>query len=417
MNRVKCIFVAIILLLGNAVADANGTVLGSWTGKLAVGTNSLTIVLNFAHDNDGKLVCTLDSPDQGARNIPAVPDIKGDSVTVTIQMLGAAYSGLLQGDVIDGIFTQFGNSFPLKFSRGTEKLNRPQMEALVNDLPTSDVTFANSADGVTLAGTITYPIGYEKIKDGKLPVVLMITGSGQQNRDEEILGHKLFLVIADYLARNGIATLRYDDRGVGQSRGGDVRNATTLDFVRDAKAGVELLRADKRFGKVGVLGHSEGANIAMMLGAKGVVDFVVGLAGIGVKGDEALTAQVNMMYKINGSNQTVTVEQYRKNVEKSAQPWIRWFIDYDPTPDIKAIRCPVMALNGDKDCQVISALNLTAIKQKLPRNRKNLVKEYEGLNHLFQHCTTGAFEEYRTIGETFSPEVLADITKWIKSLH
>lgn len=241
----------------------------------------------------------------------------------------------------------------------------------------------------------------------------MVSGSGQQDRDEEIFGHRPFLVIADYLARNGIASLRYDDRGFGASEGGDVEHATTEDFMQDALAAVEFLRSSGRFSKVGVLGHSEGGSIGFMLGAAGAVDFVISLAGPGVMGDVALTAQVNRIMELSGQPGMVSEEMYRANVRVENNPWLNWFIDYDPSDDISSMKCPVMALNGDKDCQVISSLNLAAIQEKLPRDSRNFIKEYASLNHLFQHCTVGASTEYRSIEETISPEVLSDISGWI----
>ena len=246
--------------------------------------------------------------------------------------------------------------------------------------------------------------------------MLMVTGSGLENRDEEVFDHKPFLVIADYLARNGIATLRYDDRSFGESKGGDVKNATTKDFARDAEAGIAYLKSTKKFGKVGVLGHSEGGSIAFMLGAKDKVDFIISMAGIGVKGDTVLTAQTNKAMELAGQTKRLTTLQYRVNTMFQKSPWLNYFIDYDPAADIAATKCPVMAINGDKDIQVISSLDLPRIKKNLHENKYNFIREYPSLNHLFQHCTTGTPSEYRSIEETISPEVLSDMAKWINSL-
>ena len=295
--------------------------------------------------------------------------------------------------------------------RGEEKLNRPQNPVAPYPYKTEEVAFKNVADGATLVGTLSYPIGYKK---GKTPVVLMVTGSGQENRDEEIFDHKPFLVIADYLARHGVATLRYDDRGFGKSTGGDVEHATTLDFMRDAASGVDFLRTSKQFGKVGILGHSEGGSIAFMLGAKGKVDFVISMAGIGVKGDTALTAQANKILELTGQSMRFSTHQYRMNAIIERSPWLNFFIDYDPSGDISKTLCPVMAINGSRDVQVIPSLNLMGIKAHLKPNSKNIIKEYPSLNHLFQHCKTGNVLEYRMIEETISPEVLEDIVRFIK---
>jgi pimeloyl-ACP methyl ester carboxylesterase len=245
-------------------------------------------------------------------------------------------------------------------------------------------------------------------------VLLFVSGSGQQNRDEELMNHKPFLVIADYLARNGIATLRYDDRATGKSVGGDVKNATSEDFARDAAAGIEFLRSKKTFSKVGILGHSEGGTIAFMLGGQQKVDFIVSLAGPTVKGDTLLAAQSNRILSLSGMPANMTVEKYRQTATSVKIPWLDWFNDYDPSDDIRKTRCPVFALNGDRDCQVISSLCLPALKVLLPSSKKHLIKEYPELNHLFQHCTTGLPDEYGQIEETISPEVLSDIAGWIK---
>ena len=384
---------------------------GVWTGKLNVGPQILTLVLHVLHEASGNAVCALDSPDQGTMNIPVKSDYcSADSISVSLEQLGLSYQGRLKGDEIVGTFTQ-GLAFPLTLKRGEEKLKRPQNPVEPFPYKTEEVTFTNATDKATLVGTLSYPTDYKK---EKTPVVLMVTGSGQENRDEEIFGHKPFLVIADYLARHGVASLRYDDRGFGKSTGGDVKYATTADFARDAASGIEFLRTLKCFSKVGVLGHSEGGSIAFMLGAKGKVDFVISMAGIGVRGDTALTAQANRLLELSGQPMRLSTLQYRVNAYIKKSPWLNFFMDYDPSGDITKTLCPVMAINGERDVQVISSLNLIGIKGHLTENPKNFVKEYPALNHLFQHCTTGNVSEYRMIEETISPEVLEDIVRFIK---
>ena len=384
---------------------------GVWTGKLNVGPQTLTIVLHVAHETSGNVVCSLDSPDQGAMNIPVKSDYcSADSISISLAQLALSYQGKLKGNEIVGTFTQ-GMAFPLTLKRGEETLKRPQNPMEPFPYKTEEVTFTNATDKATLVGTLSYPTDYKK---GKTPVVLMVTGSGQENRDEEIFGHKPFLVIADYLARHGVASLRYDDRGFGKSTGGDVKHATTADFARDAASGIKFLRTLKCFSKVGVLGHSEGGSIAFMLGAKGKVDFVISMAGIGVRGDTALTAQANRLLELSGQPMRLSTLQYRVNAYMKKSPWLNFFMDYDPSDDITKTLCPVMAINGERDVQVISSLNLIGIKGHLTENPKNFVKEYPALNHLFQHCTTGNVSEYRMIEETISPEVLEDIVRFIK---
>lgn len=407
----KKIILSICLLCSWAGAFAQKPIEGDWMGKLNLGPQSLTIVLHVNCDAQGKAECTLDSPDQGAKGIAVETDYcSSDSISVSLASLALSFQGKLKGDEIVGTFTQ-GQSFPLVLKRGEEKLNRPQNPVAPYPYKTEEVAFKNVADGATLVGTLSYPIGYKK---GKTPVVLMVTGSGQENRDEEIFDHKPFLVIADYLARHGVATLRYDDRGFGKSTGRDVEHATTLDFMRDAASGVDFLRASKQFSRVGILGHSEGGSIAFMLGAKGKVDFVISMAGVGVKGDTALTAQANKILELTGQSMRYSTHQYRMNAIIKRSPWLNFFIDYDPSADISKTLCPVMAINGSRDIQVISSLNLAGIKAHLKPNPKNIIKEYPSLNHLFQHCKTGNVSEYRMIEETISPEVLEDIVRFVK---
>ncbi len=414
MKKSFIILFVLVALTGQAQVNSTTALLGSWSGKLKVGAMSLTIVLHL-DQVDGNVKVSLDSPDQGAKGIPASKEyLSDDSVAVKIVSLGATYRARLKDGKLDGTFSQSGMSFPLEMSKGIAEVKRPQMPKAPYPYETEEVTFRNEADGATLSGTLTWPVGYNK--NQKPVMVLFVSGSGQQNRDEEVMNHKPFLVIADYLARQGIATLRYDDRATGKSVGGDVKNATTADFSRDALAGIDFLRSKKAFSKVGILGHSEGGSIAFMLGSQKKVDFIVSLAGPTVKGDTLLAAQSNRILSLSGQPATMTVEKYRQTVATMNQPWLNWFNDYDPTNDIRQIRCPIFALNGDRDCQVISTLCLPALRRLLQPSKKHLIKEYPSLNHLFQHCTTGLPDEYSQIEETISPEVLQDIAQWINSL-
>lgn len=399
-----------------AQGQTAGKLIGSWTGKLKVMGTSLTLVLHVEQSAD-QVVVSLDSPDQGAKGIACTTEhLSADSLAVKVDMIGAAYRARLKDDKLHGTFTQSGMALPLVLCKGAEQVRRPQMPAPPYPYTTEEVTFRNDADGAMLAGTLTYPVGYETMQKQSVPVVLMVTGSGQQNRDEELFDHKPFLVIADHLARNGIATLRYDDRATAASTGGNVENATTADFMRDAAAGIDYLRSTKAFGKVGCLGHSEGGSIAFMLAAREKADFIITLAAPGVKGDTLLVEQANRILTLSGMPANMTVAQYRAQKELQQLPWMQWFMDYDPSDDIRQTRCPVFALNGSNDCQVLVEQNLNAIRNLLPASKKNLVKEYPSLNHLFQHSTTGLPMEYRQIEETIAPQVLNDIVEWIKTL-
>lgn len=405
---------AFVALTGLAQVNTTTALLGSWSGKLKAGVTSLTIVLHL-EQADGYVKVSLDSPDQGAKGISGFKEyLSDDSVAIKIESLGVTYRARLKEGKLDGTFSQRGFSFPLVMTKGVPEVKRPQTPKPPYPYETEEVTFTNEADSAMLAGTLTYPMGYDKKQ--KPMVVLFVSGSGQQNRDEELMDHKTFLVISDYLARQGIATLRYDDRATGKSVGGEVKNATSEDFARDAAAGIDFLRNKKAFSKIGILGHSEGGTIAFMLGAQKKVDFIVSLAGPTVKGDTLLAAQSNRILGLSGQPATMTIEKYRQTVAPMKNHWIDWFNDYDPTENIRKTRCPVFALNGDHDCQVISTLCLPALKQLLPPSKKHLIKEYPSLNHLFQHCKTGLPEEYSQIEETISSEVLQDIATWIKAL-
>lgn len=413
--KVAFTFISAILLAITADIKAQ-TPDGQWSGDLVLGQGkNLPLVLNIGTGSDGKPCCTLDSPMQGAEGIKTeVNVLTADSINITVPDIAATYAGRVTKNVITGRFTQMGMPFKLDLKRGGVMMNRPQTPQPPLGYTTQEVSFENKAAGAVLSGTLTWPEGY----DGKkpVPVVIMVSGSGLQNRDEEVFGHKPFLVLADRLARNGIASLRYDDRGTGKSTG-DASKATTSDFMKDAAAGLELLRSmDGKFSRVGVIGHSEGGLIAFMLAADGMTDFIVSLAGTGVKGDTIIAGQSNDALRRTGRPANVTATDIRKQAETGGNAWLRYFVDYDPADVIASTTCPVMALNGTMDTQVRPRLNLDRIKSLLPHNAKNSIKEYDGLNHLFQHCTTGFADEYGTIEETMSEDVMKDIAGWINSL-
>ena len=375
----------------------------SWSGELEAMGQKLPIVMNLIN---GK--CTLDSPAQGATGIPATIDLlTKDSIKIKIESIGASYAARYVDGHLEGTFTQAGIKFPLNMKEiSPTGPNRPQTPKGPFPYTTEEVTFQNAKAGATLAGTLTVP------KGGAKRVMIMVTGSGPENRDEEVAYHKPFAVIADRLARAGIATLRYDDRGVGNSVGGETKHTTSLDVAEDATAGIEWLRAQKRFKKVGLLGHSEGGLIAFMLAAQKKVDFVVSLAGPAVRGDSIMLYQAHTSG--NPFTKNINAEQLRNMMKTNT--WLTYFMDYDPTDNITNTKCPVLALNGSKDCQVPADMNIPVLRRLLAKNKKAVVKEYEGLNHMFQHCTTGRPDEYYTLEETMSEEVLSDIVTWLKKL-
>ena len=300
------------------------------------------------------------------------------------------------------------------------------------------MTFANG--DVTLNGTLVLPEGYNR----STPALVMVTGSGQQNRDEEIFDHKPFSVISDALARAGIATLRYDDRGYG-TKTANLANSTTEDFKNDAAAGIALLR--ERFDKVGVIGHSEGGTIALMLAAEQKADFIVSLAGMVISGAETLLWQNRISLaqagipqesidtyckilgeafeaRINGGSAPnperndlpdALKQNYLAVLAQLQTPYMSHFISLDMRKILYKVGCPVLALNGTKDIQVEAESNLNALADGLTANNIRKIEKVEGVNHLFQHCTTGAVTEYREIEETIAPEVLETVTKWIQT--
>lgn len=452
----KTVLTFILMLMTSLGAGAQ-QLTGSWTGKLNVGQTALNIVFNITDDKDNKLACTMDSPDQNVKGIPAEITVSdGTKVKISIPAIMGDFEGEAKDGMLKGTFSQSGMSFPLEMKPGKVEQNRPQTPKEPFPYKTEEVTFSNKEDNATLSGTLTYPTEYEKMKKGTVPVVVMVTGSGLQDRNEEIFGHKPFLVIADFLARNGIASLRYDDRGVGKSKG-DAASATTENFMKDALAAVEYVRGTNNFGKTGVLGHSEGGCIAFMIAASGKADFVVSMAGTGVRGDSIIIDQNRVLLKMSGytdkmcndyakalrgvydfiiegkttSDAKATIKEITDkagvslpeaaadNMAKIIEmnnPWINYFVALDPQPYISKAKCPVMAINGNRDMQVIAATNIGSIEKLLPKNKKNMIKVYDGLNHLFQHCTTGNVTEYGKIEETISAEVLSDIAKWIESV-
>ena len=405
---------------------------GTWSGKLDIQGTKISIVFHLEEENP-----TIDSPDIGVKGVPIQVTRKDNSnITIEAPSIGATYEGTWKNKQIVGTFKQWGASLPLTLIPGQEKLNRPQTPIGPFPYAQEEISF-NNGDAI-LKGTLVLPKGLTR----NTPVLIMVTGSGFQNRDEEIFEHKPFAVIANALARAGIASLRYDDRGFGESKG-DVVNCTTEDFKNDALAGIQLLRS--RFEKVGVIGHSEGGTIALMLAAENKADFIVSLAGMVVSGKETLLWQ-NRFALAAASVPSETIDLYCKALDEvfdaiingttmpSASkynlpdslaqnlavatmqlqtPYIRHFLALDSRPVLGNITCPVLALNGTKDMQVEHESNLGALRSGLPESSKNKVETVEGVNHLFQHCKTGMPAEYRDIEETIAPEVLEKMVHWL----
>jgi uncharacterized protein len=437
---------------GNAISPLEGT----WQGAFQNGNMRYRLQLHVTHDEEKKLSGTLDSLDQGANGLP-MSKLSEQSGTVhfEIALVTGVYEGKMNAahNTIAGTWSQNQDSVALEFKRSDEvlELRRPQIPTKPYPYKEEEVSFQNAAGTGTLAGTLTIPAGA-----GPFPAALLMAGSGPQNRDEFLAGHRPLLVLADALARKGFAVLRYDKRGIGKSTG-DFATATTEDFTRDGEAALGFLKARKEIlrEKIGVIGHSEGGLIAPILAAQGGVAWIVLLAAPGEIGEKTMLAQSKAISEAAGmpleqvaqslefdrqAYATVREERDAAVLEKKldamvissgmaegalpatvaaqihmlSSPWFRYFLDYDPAPALQKVKCPALVLNGSKDLQVLAAENLPLIQKALEDagNKEISVREMPDLNHLLQHAESGTPAEYGTIEETISPEVLELITEW-----
>jgi alpha/beta superfamily hydrolase len=460
-------FILVIQIISAQNIVDNKAINGSWMGKIAAGAISLRVIFNISLAGQDSLIATLDSPDQGVKDIKIGPvTFDGRNLNIKAPLLLGEYTGTLKNDTIfEGTWSQAGKSSELNLARLKSPLTfiRPQEPKPPFPYSSEEVTFKNEKHNIILAGTLTIPEG-----NGPFPAVVLITGSGAHNRDEEIMGHKPFHVIADYLSRNGIAVLRYDDRGVGRSQG-NYSAATSADLATDAEAALKYLRNIPKINPelTGLAGHSEGGFIAPMIGASDhETAFIISLAGTGVTGEKILMKQNYDIGKASGISEKElslglsankklfsivkkepdnekAIEKmriaYRKILKKEkmspedeeaamkelqnsfgtlTSPWFRYFLVSDPAVFWKRVKCPVLAINGTMDMQVNAEINLKAISKALRSggNTKITTIKAEGLNHLFQHSTTGLPQEYGEIEETFSPEMLKTMSEWINGL-
>lgn len=439
---------------------------GIWQGILNAYGAELRIVFKVSKGPDGTFTATMDSPDQMAMDIP-VDEVtyERDTLRLEVKPIMGFFEGLIidGGSAIEGTWNQGGHSLPLLLRRVdvAPEIRRPQEPQKPYPYDEEDVLYENKEAGITLAGTITLPRSASPS-----PAVLLISGSGPQNRDEMVYGHRPFLVLADYLTRRGIAVLRVDDRGVGGSTG-SFSQAISEDFAGDVLAGVEYLKGREEVNpqQIGLIGHSEGGIIAPMVAARSPdIAFIVLMAGPGLTGEEILYMQGALIAKAHGADEktiaknravqerifsvlkhekddAVAEERIREilanemaelgedemkavdyseafvdaQTRESISPWLRFFLTYDPKPTLMEVRCPVLAINGEKDVQVPPRENLRAIGEALQAggNKNFVTKELSGLNHLFQTCETGSPAEYTTIEETISPAALQLVTEWI----
>ncbi|MFQ5748669.1 MAG: alpha/beta hydrolase family protein, partial [Planctomycetota bacterium] len=443
-------------------AELRDRLAGVWEGALSIGAIELRLVFHLQAGGNGHLGGSMDSPDQGAKDIAVTRTdfLEDGRVRICIGSVGGAFEASLEerGDFLAGTFRQGGQELPLTLHRvaAPTRVNRPQTPKPPFPYRQEEVSYENKAGGVTLAGTLTLPPG-----EGPFPAALLITGSGAQDRDETIFQHHPFLVIADHLTRAGVAVLRVDDRGVGGSSRGP-EGATTADFAGDVRAGVAFLRGRRTIdpARIGLIGHSEGGIIAPMVASEDKdLAFVVLLAGTGLPGGEILEMQSALIARASGgeeksiaanrkiqkqlfsilADESLSPDAARERMRKAflaspdlpegkegesvirrqlamlESPWMRFFIRLDPAPYLEKVKCPVLAMNGTLDLQVPCKEDLEAIGKALEKggNPDFTLKKLPGLNHLFQHAETGLVTEYGHIEETFSEEALDLMTAWI----
>jgi pimeloyl-ACP methyl ester carboxylesterase len=449
---------------------------GTWLGTLQLPPIPIRLVLHLMRASGQSYTGTVDSPDQGGFGIPITSgQTTGRHIVLGLNDIGAVIAADLSddGQTLSGTLLQAGASLPITFTKqpGPLDYRRPQDPVPPFPYDSLEVTFPSAESGVTLAGTLLSPKG-----PGPFTTVVLITGSGAQNRNEELLNHRPFLVLADALARANIAVLRYDDRGVGSSTG-NFAAATSLNFADDVRGAVSYLRSQSQvpIGSIGLIGHSEGGLIAPLVanGDAGIA-FLVLLAGPAVDGATIIISQGRAIAAAEGATPAeldandalqralfacfrspglasadagsdagrdgdaglpsdaeldaclrqpllaagLSGAQLDANLQQLESPWTRFFATYDPAPALRRTQVPVLALNGSLDLQVIASVNLPILRAALTEagNQRTVVSELPGLNHLFQHATTGAPSEYGNIDETMAPEVLTQVADWIGGL-
>lgn len=429
---------------------------GSWKGIIEIQGTKLNLVFNFK-EAGGNWSATMDSPDQGGFGIPMDEvTINQNKVLVKSKALQLTYEGTITKDCIEGIFQQSFLQVPLNLKSDTsEASQRPQEPQPPFPYQIENISFPSLDKSITLSGTLTLP---DDLK--KHPAVVLIAGSGPSNRDEEIFGHKPFAVIADYLTRQGLAVLRYDKRGIGESTG-SLREATTLNLAEDVEASIQFLRNHPNIqsNNIGLIGHSEGGIIAPMVASRDqAISFIVLLAAPGMTGKQILKKQneesiqrspitndqktkalnvavqyldylaqtssegtstealhntLDSIISINLAEDIFPQVSREEMIKSTNNNWIIYFLNLDPSEYLKKVHCPILALNGTKDIQVEANSNLKIIESSVKNKELLTVKKYLNLNHLFQKAETGAINEYAQIQETFSEDVLKDILTWI----
>jgi len=466
-----CVWFLILALLAPLsafAATAPSAFVGDWSGVLDGGVQKLRMVVHISRSPAGEWTGTMDSPDQGAKGIPFDSVLVNDArIALVMSRIGGRYQGTLsEAGTINGHWSQGGMSLPLDLARGDGSGNgphRPQAPLPPYPYRSQDVTYTGGASDVKIAGTFTWPAG-----DVRSPAVLLVSGSGPQNRDSEVMSHKPFHVLADYLTRKGIAVLRTDDRGIGKSTG-SFATATSADFAADAAAGVAFLKSRPEVdpARIGVIGHSEGGIVAPLVAVQSSdVAFLVLMAGFADNIEVILRAQSRLMMEAGGTPESfialndstivtacrlvraggdpetlnarldsavdkmlarMTPEQKsapglsRDALVKAARamntPWFHYLLNYDPRATLEKVKVPVLALNGARDLQVpASQLDEIAAALKAGGNTRVEIQRFPGLNHLFQTAPTGLIVEYSEIAETMSPAVMERVASWVLAL-
>ena len=454
------IFIVLFSFISAFIFSQN--IVGNWYGSLDIQGQKLPLVVHIL-EKDKVYISTFDSPMQGAKDIPIEKTtFINNELILDATKVGFIFKGKLSDQKITGDFSQNGMNLPMILTRNDESAPqiRPQTPEKPFPYDETDISFKNELQQNILAGTLATPKNFNK----NSPILVMITGSGAQNRDEELFGHKPFLVISNHLAKNGIATLRLDDRGIGGSEKGK-DGATTADFATDINSAVNYL-VKNGYNNIGLIGHSEGGMIAPMVANENKnVKFLVLLAAPGIPIQDLMLQQTNNVAKISGADEK-TLESNRKfntiiysfannykgeNFDKDlkeliiteikkipdeqmnakeledftetqiaqiSKPWFRYFLKFDSDNYLSKVKIPVLALNGNLDLQVSAKENLAGIKKSLGKagNKHFEIIELDRLNHLFQTATTGNPLEYGQIEETFSPKALDKISSWIKNL-
>jgi len=456
--------IAFILITSISIASVfSQDIIGTWSGKTKRGDKELTFVFQIKKENN-TYSSTMAVPTFRIDGIkPTTTTFEDGKLVIDGSNVGMKYEGTYNAELqqFEGTYKEGTIVLSLNLKRGAAKIadsKRPQEPTKPYPYYEEEVVFENVEAKISLSGTLTLPS-----KKGKYPVAILISGSGAQDRDETFMGHKPFLVLSDYLTRQGIGVLRFDDRGHGKSTG-DFGAATTEDFSKDVLSAVTYLKSRKDIDlkHIGLIGHSEGGIIAPLVANQTKdVSFIVLLASTGISGAELSVMQSKTLRGFPVKDEVAYEKDTRKaiaivtsnkstkeikneltahynaflrpiltslgapekninafittQIKTSIKPWSRYFLQYNPADEFEKLQIPVLSLNGNKDTQVDAKINQAGIKNALikGKNKDYKIVELENLNHFFQECETGKMNEYRKIDQTFSPVALKEISDWV----